>query len=183
MNTTAIRHGQTEGNIAQIVQSHSPGVLTDEGIEQAHEVGRSLAGMHFDKVYCSDLQRAVDTADIITSHLDGVKAIQTPDLRERSLGELDGSPYAAIPPELLLAKDLALHAKGGESWLDVEVRLVRILNSIFEENPDGNILIVSHGWTLRLVRSMLTDMSLSESLLLPIDNATPQNWSMSRLLS
>lgn len=182
MNITAIRHGQTEGNRAQIVQSHSPGVLTKEGIEQAETVGRFLKNVHFDSVYCSDLQRAVDTASVITSYFDGAEVIHTPDLRERSLGELDGRPYAAIPEELLVANDLMLHAKDGESWHDVEVRLVRILNVIFDKCPEGNVLIVSHGWTLRLLRSMLTDMSLADSLKLPIENATPQTWPMTRKL-
>ena len=63
-----VRHGQTKENLERIFQGHLPGTLTEEGIEQAKQLREELKDIKFDSIICSDLQRAVDTVDIL---LDG----------------------------------------------------------------------------------------------------------------
>lgn len=55
------RHGQTEENISRIFQGHLPGHLTEEGKQQAVELGNRLRDIPLDAVLSSDLQRVVDT--------------------------------------------------------------------------------------------------------------------------
>jgi broad specificity phosphatase PhoE len=65
MHITAIRHGETEGNILHRVESHTGGTLTETGRERARAAADQLAGRNFDIVYISDLQCCVQTATII----------------------------------------------------------------------------------------------------------------------
>lgn len=78
MRITAVRHGETLGNVKHITQSHTPGELTAKGVEQAHKLGILLKDEEFDAVYCSDLRRAVDTASIIVTYHPSLKLITTP---------------------------------------------------------------------------------------------------------
>jgi probable phosphoglycerate mutase len=65
------RHGQDEDNVQGILNGHRDTPLTPNGKEQANVIANTLltAGIHFDKVYTSPLQRAYSTAEIITTTL------------------------------------------------------------------------------------------------------------------
>ena len=56
-----VRHGQTEENLQRIFQGHLPGVLTEEGRQQAVDLGGQLDSLSLDAVVSSDLQRVIDT--------------------------------------------------------------------------------------------------------------------------
>ena len=95
-----VRHGETEDNVAQIMQGQTQGRLTERGRQQAMMLAGQLAGRHFDAFVSSDLRRAVDTAAIVAGpHAMTVET--TPLLRERDWGgftgrhipELQGVPW------------------------------------------------------------------------------------------
>ncbi len=72
-----VRHGQSDYNAQRRIQGrldHS--VLTEKGCEDAETVGKTLSGVSFDQVYCSPLQRARKTAELIRSQLDGSPPLQ-----------------------------------------------------------------------------------------------------------
>lgn len=85
MRLIAVRHAETEWNVAgrEMGQLDSP--LTAQGRLQAQAVARRLAGMHFDELYTSDLGRAIETAAWIT-HTCGKPARIDAGLRERHMG-------------------------------------------------------------------------------------------------
>lgn len=182
MIITAVRHGETEGNIQQITQSHAPGKLTEKGIEQARTLASLLQNEDFDYIYSSDLQRAIDTAFIIGLHHPELKINISAKLRERDLGKLDGVSYASIPYDVFDASNIDNCAPGGESWREVMYRLAELLNTIYKYSPEAHILIISHGWTLKVLRSLLTEMSLEDSLANYIANATSHTWVMTQTL-
>ena len=65
-----VRHGQSTYNAQQKIQGRTDeSVLTDEGRGTALKVGAALQEISFDAIYCSPLQRAEQTADIIHSAL------------------------------------------------------------------------------------------------------------------
>jgi broad specificity phosphatase PhoE len=183
MKITAVRHGETTGNVRQITQSHAPGELTGKGIEQAKKLGLLLQDERFDFAYSSDLKRASDTALIILQKHTNVELVQTPLLRERSLGSLDGKTYDSVPLELYDASDTDRRPPQGESWRDVQTRLASLLNEMYVKHPQAHVLIVSHGWTLKVLRSLLTELSFHDSLAAHIDNATAQLWHLSGALN
>ena len=65
-----VRHGQSTYNAQKIIQGRcDKSVLTDKGMSDAQQVGQALSGLKIDAFYCSPLQRAKQTAEIIHQHL------------------------------------------------------------------------------------------------------------------
>ena len=62
MEITFVRHGQTEWNSLGKQQGKEDIPLNSRGIEQAKQTAQLLADRQFDRVYCSPLQRAKQTA-------------------------------------------------------------------------------------------------------------------------
>jgi phosphoserine phosphatase len=72
-----VRHGQSTYNAQKIIQGRCDrSVLTDKGINDAHQVGKALSELKIDAFYCSPLQRAKQTAEIIQQYLTDVSAVQ-----------------------------------------------------------------------------------------------------------
>ena len=65
MEITFVRHGQTEWNSLGKQQGKEDIPLNSRGIEQAKQTAQLLADRQFDRVYCSPLQRAKQTAQIL----------------------------------------------------------------------------------------------------------------------
>lgn len=60
-----VRHGETMFNQLNKVQGWSDSPLTVKGINDLKITARNLAQIHFDKMYSSDLKRAIDTVHLI----------------------------------------------------------------------------------------------------------------------
>src|SRR5690242_18646205 len=89
-----VRHGETAGNAARVVQR--PEVpLNERGIRQAAQLAVRLFGLGFAHVLCSDLVRARMTAEPLRAR-GGAVIEETPLLQERNFGDLRGTPYAEL---------------------------------------------------------------------------------------
>ena len=80
-----VRHGQTTSNAERIISGHQDNaVLTELGVSQAKKVGKTLAGLEFDAVYASPLQRARRTCELIVETMaqeSGQSISKLPDIR------------------------------------------------------------------------------------------------------
>src|SRR5438270_9752821 len=76
-----IRHGQSTWNREHRVQGQLDPPLSDQGRRQAELLGARLAGRAFSGFYASDLQRAVETAELIGDAI-GMRPEPSPSLRE-----------------------------------------------------------------------------------------------------
>lgn len=90
-----LRHGQTSWNAeARLQGQHYPGPPLDVlGQLQACAVAAKLKDEALAGIYCSDLLRAMQTAELI-SRSSGYSIIPSIQLRERNLGILQGLTYA-----------------------------------------------------------------------------------------
>ena len=131
-----VRHGETKDNVARIIQGQRQGELTPAGIAQMEDLAVSLSEVHFDAIISSDLQRAFDSAQIL-SHQLNLPVQTTPLLRERDWGDFTGR----FIPDL---KDLPMP----ENVEKMEALLLRA-KSFLEWGkttfPDKTILAVGHG--------------------------------------
>ena len=84
-----VRHGETVDNARQIMQGQTQGMLNEKGREQARLVAERLSTEPIDAVVASDLQRAIETAEIIAQP-HGLSVVTMPLLRERDWGSFTG---------------------------------------------------------------------------------------------
>ena len=87
MKLYLIRHGESEANRKGNHAGWAQVPLTEQGEVDALAAGRLLKGLTFDKVYTTDLLRAIQTGELAMPE---VEKEQTPLLREISVGTLAG---------------------------------------------------------------------------------------------
>lgn len=129
------------------------------------EAGNTEAKPGLDAVYCSDLSRAVKSAEIIAEPY-GLVPVKMPALRERSFGVWEGMTFGEIkerfPGEFEAWADnpLAHSPVGGESTLEVKERVVRALNEILNRHIGDNVAMVAHGGVNRIIICHILGMPL-----------------------
>jgi broad specificity phosphatase PhoE len=172
-----VRHGQSEWNADGRWQGQADPPLTDLGRHQALHASRNLGAV--DAIVASDLQRASETALIISGELGVGPLVLEPGLRERDAGEWSGLTRAEIerdwpgyldPPPAdrhasfgtAPATDAAAQPKARRrrppSWEPDEVLLERVLAAlarIHDLAPDGEVIAVTHGGVVYALESML----------------------------
>ena len=154
------RHGETEFNVRFCLCGRLDIPLTDKGIEQAHALADSLIGMGIEKIYCSDLSRAVVTAEIVGEKL-GISPIPDARLRETDFGAMERQ--RRDDPEFLRRRfAFAERFPDGESILQSAHRVYGFLDEIIADDNGKTILLVSHGWTNKMIASYFKDMSNDE---------------------
>jgi broad specificity phosphatase PhoE len=93
-----VRHGQTYFNRYNRLQGWTNAPLTQQGIADAHEAARKLAGLKLSAAYCSDTTRAQQTARIIvdenTTPGSVTQVISSPYFREQFYGYFEGQDMA-----------------------------------------------------------------------------------------
>lgn len=163
-----IRHGQTADNARQVLQGHLDTGLDSTGWRQAEALAARLR-LHprFDRVICSDLRRARETAAVLAEGLRLPVELE-PDLREWHLGVLQGHPRARLGelfPEVMLAltpEGADMVIPGGESRRALERRVSGCVQRLLVASPGARLLLVTHGGTLRaLFRYAVGDSALA----------------------
>jgi len=151
MRLILVRHGETEGNVRKHNQGQQHGELTKRGIEQAKRTALRLKDTKIDKIYVSDLKRAVDTAAEIIKFHPKTEVTYEPALREQCHGIYEGSPYGTIGKAAEKAGVKKHHFKpeGGESVVELQERITTFLHKIIHKHKNETVLIVSHGGTIR----------------------------------
>lgn len=147
------RHGQDLDNAAGILNGRRDQPLTAMGQEQAEELAGKIkvAGIRFDKVYSSPLQRAFETARCITTALKLNPPEKLELLIERDFGVMTGVPAAEISarcaPNLLKTNTITyfLSPEGAETFPQLIERAGRLLEFLQNTHPDQTLLLVTHG--------------------------------------
>lgn len=155
-----IRHGRTVWNEQGLMQGSGDSSLTEEGIQSAVKTGQALQNFDFIAAYSSCLQRTIDTANYIIGDRD-IPLFQHCGLNEHYFGSWEGKVVDTLrehPEFQQLIKDPANYkaqVNGGETFEQLGERAMKALHDIIKIHDQGNILIVSHGHTLRLLLALL----------------------------
>jgi broad specificity phosphatase PhoE len=161
-NTTTIyivRHGETHGNVRQIITGHYNSRLTEKGKEQAKAVGEKLRNIKFAKIFSSDLTRAKHTAGII-AEINNLEHEINPILREKFFGIYEGKPiptyWKTTKPQYEIFQKLSKTEKLNfhfhesiESDSEVILRWKQFISKIIKDHMGDNIVVVSHGSFMR----------------------------------
>jgi broad specificity phosphatase PhoE len=146
-----VRHGATEWNSTKRAQGKADIELNDEGRLQAIDAAEHFSRFPIDAVYSSGLKRARDTADMIAG-AHGVAVEADPAFDEIDQGEWTGLTTDEIKdrwPELWGPARHWGARPGGESPTEVRARALEGLQRVVAAHPDGCVVIVSHGGTIR----------------------------------
>jgi 2,3-bisphosphoglycerate-dependent phosphoglycerate mutase len=144
-----VRHGETDWNAEGRLQGHTDTQLNDFGRRQARGLADALVGRGIDALYSSDLARARETAEIIGERI-GVPVELVVDLREKDWGTWEG----------LTGAERARVEFAGETTEAHRTRVLRALRSISGRHPQGRVLVVTHGGSVRRVQAAALGMAL-----------------------
>ncbi|SDW78887.1 histidine phosphatase family protein [Paenibacillus sp. CF384] len=160
MNIFAVRHGQTEWNVARRICGISDIALTSRGIEQARTLAASMGEVKIDLILSSPLIRARHTAEILSDAL-GVAYVVDDRLREQNYGKYEGV-MRDDAGFLEAKKHFPSKLSGGESVLQVAQRVYNVLDEIIEKYKGQHVLLVSHGGICRVIHSYFHEQSNEE---------------------
>lgn len=183
MKIWIMRHGQTALNTAGVLQGQMDVPMVDEGREQAARCARLLEseGVRFSAIYSSPLGRAQETARIVAegTHSQQAPFVTDAHLLEIDYGPFEGRPYREVdrlmgdfirdpehclPPEGVEHIDAVL-ARAQAFWEELSAAQLR------GELPEGNVLVVTHGVTIRALLGVLQGLSRGDVWHTPVDNA------------
>jgi len=154
-----VRHGQTDWNVQGKLQGHADIPLNNTGRAAAAGLSERIREIDFDVCFSSDLQRAIETARILSA---------TRPLIIQSVPALRGRNYGFW--EARLFSEFLEYEKGGQLFLNIESdaeiqkRIFPLLNEIVSNYPGATVLIVTHGSVIRNLLAHLLDIDSPSTL-------------------
>jgi len=133
-------HGTTTDNENDFATGQAPGELSELGIKQAKELPNMVKDKKFDVVFCSDLKRAVVSAEL--GFGGKYKIVQDKRLREIDYGDLTGNSGAEFKPRM--NDFVEKRFPNGESYKDVEKRIRDFLDFLKKNYNGKHVAIVCH---------------------------------------
>lgn len=163
-----VRHGKSSWNATGQWTGWTDIELNEEGVAEAKRAGEALKDIEIHKAYVSDMKRAKQTLDYITSTLG--KDIETktaPELKERSYGIYTGKNKWQVKEEVgeeefkKIRRSWDHPIPEGESLKDVYARVVPYFEKhILSDLKAGkNVLVSAHGNSLRALMKYLDKIS------------------------
>ena len=141
-----VRHGESVWNAEELLQGQLDPPLSERGRKQALALGPILEAVPPDRVLCSDLSRATETAALL-----GLRPRLDPRWREIDVGEWAGRPAAEIDAqgsELTNWRGGPRTAPSGEPWAAFSARVTGALDELVAAG--GPWLVVCHGGCIRV---------------------------------
>lgn len=159
-----VRHGEAEQNVKHNLNSNPEKVfhLTQKGLKQAEIAAVKLSKADADLIFCSPFIRTQETAKIIAEKL---KLEITTDnrLREHEMGIFDGKNQNDFISSFEDEKErYDKEVEGGESFKEMEKRVLEFINEVNEKYTDKKIIIVTHGDVIRAIMRYFDRLSVEE---------------------
>jgi len=187
-----VRHGETEQHEKPMFIGQYDVSLNEDGRAQARATGEKITeiiaedvaasenwveGISIGKeplpplenIYCSDLSRAGESAEIIADSIAGrfgrkyaPGVVPMEELREISLGSWDGRPIEEVKEEFpeeyeRRGEDIFTFKMGNDSenFYDLQYRAIKVLRHILASDDGRNIIIVAHSGIIRAIENNL----------------------------
>ena len=146
MKVYVIRHGESQYNKEGLYTGWTNVPLTEKGEADARRAGALLDGVSFDKIYSSDLKRAMNTAEIAIPNC----VCETNEkFREINVGNMAGRLISeSTDEEKSFYGNVGYKEKGGESRAEFAERVKSAMKEL-EELDYERIAIFCHGGWLR----------------------------------
>lgn len=157
MKIYVLRHGQTDWNLKGKIQGNTDIELNYKGIEQAKKVSEIIKYKNINIIICSPLKRTKQTAEIIKDVIN-CDILYEDALKERNYGIFEGLfrndiQNSGINLDNFNNYYLNLKYKNIETIHNFCTRVWKFLDNLKIAYIDKNILLVSHGGTIRVINA------------------------------
>jgi len=159
-------HSVTTDNEAGIATGWLPGKLSEAGRRYATELGERRRDDSIAVVFCSDLARAVETAEIAFAG-SGIPIQLDERLRECNYGELNGMPVAQLAEERLRCIDTPF--PGGQSYRDVVAQTGEFLRDLSAGWDGKRVLLIAHSANRWALQHLLEGARLEDLVSAPFE--------------
>lgn len=151
-------HGTTTDNEQHISSGWKDVDISAKGVEQSQELPNQNTEV-FDAVFCSDLLRAVHSAEL--SFKGKYPIIIDKRLRECNYGDYNGQLSEIVEP--LQEKMITDRFPNGESYEDVKARIAEFLSDLKKTYDGKHIAIVAHKAPQLALEVLLNNKSWEEA--------------------
>jgi probable phosphoglycerate mutase len=166
-----VRHGQTP-TTGMVLPGQAPGLhLSDRGRDQAERVAERLAGLPLAGLYSSPLERACETA-APTAARSGLNLHEDGGLIECDFGDWTGAALAelaALPQwQTVQHNPSAFRFPNGESFVQMQARMVGTLEVLCAAHPRGVVVCFSHADPIKaaLAHALGTHLDLFQRIVI-----------------
>lgn len=158
-----IRHGETDWNIEGRYQGQADPPLNSRGVLQAQHLAIELRNSGLQVLYTSPLQRAKQTAQILSDEL-GIPVMDEPRLMEIHQGDWQTrlrSEIETLYPEIFKKWETnpwQVTPPGGEHLSEVQTRVTAAIDDILRRNTHQKIGFVTHRIPIALIKVRYQDL-------------------------
>lgn len=177
----AVRHGETDFNAERRMQGHLDVPLSETGRVQAQAAAARLADEPIDKIYSSDLQRALETARIIHEGRE-IELVTDLRLREFHMGTFQGMTLLEAREkhgdawERFFIHDADFALPGGQSRNQKQVEIASFMEEVVRSQAGGRMLVVTHGGILIAMLRHVLGIPASHYFRVSIENTGIQRF-------
>lgn len=174
-----VRHGEVEANRSYQYLGRRDDELNGNGLAQADALATALSELAFDAVVSSPLKRTRETARRLAAP--SARTVLTDDrLIELDFGSWEGrtrsqliatSPESASEIEAWEA-DPSRSTPGGESLLDLQRRVVDLVDELAREREGSTVVLVSHMGPIKVLLCAALQLPLESAGRIFLDPAT-----------
>ena len=176
-----VRHGQTP-TTGKVLPGRAKGLhLADLGHEQAEIAALRIAELNIDAVYSSPLERAKETAAPISAAC-GLKTQIERGLFECDFGDWTGRQLKDLMklPEwqTVQRSPSTFRFPNGESFTEMQTRMINALDKLRKLHPGGTIVCVSHADTIKaaVAHAMGTHIDLFQRIVISPASISAVTW-------
>ena len=142
-----IRHASCSG-LGRTLWGRTPGIsLNEKGKLQAQRIADRFRDIKLHSIHSSPLERAIETAETI-ARAKNLEVKKNSEFHEINFGEWTGKSFDVLSSNecwrRFNGRRSATRIPGGESFLEVQTRIVRELDALSLQHESANIAIVSH---------------------------------------
>ena len=178
-----VRHGQTP-TTGKLLPGRAPGLhLADVGRQQAERAGERIAELaKVDAIYTSPMERARETAAPIGQAV-GLRPKVVKGLVECDFGDWTGAELKKLMklPEWRTVQKApsTFRFPNGESFTEMQVRMVTALDTLRAQHPGGLIVCVSHADTIKaaMAHALGTHLDLFQRIVISTCSISGIAWS------
>lgn len=178
-----VRHGQTP-TTGKLLPGRAPGLhLADTGVQQAERAAERIAELtRVDAIYTSPMERARETAAPIGTAV-GIRPKVVRGLIECDFGDWTGAELKQLMklPEWRTVQKApsTFRFPNGESFTEMQVRMVTTLDKLREQHPGGVVVCVSHADTIKaaMAHALGTHLDLFQRIVISTCSISGIAWS------